>query len=297
MADMSVVNPVTAVQMPTSRVVSAFDESRPTGLGVMNAQVPDLVMPETTSPWTDSSGIPSTASGSAFSTPASASSKFQQSSARLPSAEWSGQMPSYTTSPSPVIADSSYSMSFAYAAVTPPQVYSSVFGDGLGTPFAGYEHATALYSPHQLLDTAVRSLSPPQLIVGQSTETLIAAPSALPADRLMYPRPNSREPVDALGLYTLMPAALSHTIRSMIPTYIEVYWDKVHSMYPIIHRPTFENPTNMPEEHLEILQCAMAAIATQFLEHEEHRANGHQLHTYAVDKAKIVRAKMILRSD
>jgi hypothetical protein len=130
--------------------------------------------------------------------------------------------------------------------------------------------------------------------VGHSTETLIAAPSALPADRMMYPRHGGREPVDALGLFTLMPAPtiLNHRIRSMIPTYIEVYWDKVHSMYPIIHKPTFENPTNMSEEHLEILQCVMAAVATQFLEHEEHRSNGHQLHTYAMDKAKIVRAKM-----
>ncbi|UKZ73335.1 hypothetical protein TrVFT333_000980 [Trichoderma virens FT-333] len=292
MADMSVVDPVTAVQIPNSRVVPTYDESRSTGLGVLNPQVPELCMPETTPPnipWTDSSGIPSTASGSAYSTPASGSSKFQQSSARAHTAEWSGQMPSYTTSPSPVITDNGYPMTFTYAA-TPPQLYSSVYGDSLGAPFPGYEHGANLYSPQQMLDTTVRSMSPPQLIVGQSAETMIAAPSALPVDRMMYPRTCSREPVDALGLYTLMPTALSHGIRSMIPTYIEVYWDKVHSMYPIIHKPTFENPTNMPEEHLEILQCSMAAIATQFLEHEEHRANGHQLHTYAMDKAKIPRA-------
>ncbi|KAL7788437.1 hypothetical protein V8C43DRAFT_287581 [Trichoderma afarasin] len=288
MADMSVVDPITAVQVPNSRVVP-YDESRPTGLGVLTPQVPELCMSETTPPnipWTDSSGIPSTASGSAYSTPASGSSKFQQSSARAHNAEWSGQMPSYTTSPSPVITDNGYPISFTYGA-TPPQLYSSVYGDSLGAPFPSYEHSANLYSPHQMLDTTVRSMSPPQLIVGQSAETMIAAPAALPADRMMYPRTCSREPVDALGLYTLMPTALSHGIRSMIPTYIEVYWDKVHSMYPIIHKPTFENPTNMPEEHLEILQCAMAAIATQFLEHEEHRANGHQLHTYAMDKAKI----------
>ncbi|KKP03188.1 hypothetical protein THAR02_04707 [Trichoderma harzianum] len=288
MADMSVVDPITAVQVPNSRVVP-YDESRPTGLGVLTPQVPELCMSETTPPnipWTDSSGIPSTASGSAYSTPASGSSKFQQSSARAHNAEWNGQMPSYTTSPSPVITDNGYPISFTYGA-TPPQLYSSVYGDSLGAPFPSYEHSANLYSPHQMLDTTVRSMSPPQLIVGQSAETMIAAPAALPADRMMYPRTCSREPVDALGLYTLMPTALSHGIRSMIPTYIEVYWDKVHSMYPIIHKPTFENPTNMPEEHLEILQCAMAAIATQFLEHEEHRANGHQLHTYAMDKAKI----------
>ncbi|KAH6604865.1 hypothetical protein Trco_006572 [Trichoderma cornu-damae] len=290
MADMGVAEPVTAVQIPNSRVVSGYDGSRPAGLGVLNPPVPELCMPETASPsvpWTDSSGIPSTTSGSAYSTPASGSSKFQHSSARAHNAEWSAQMPSYTTSPSPVITDNGYPISFAYAA-TPPQVYSSVYGDGMGTPFPGYGHGAALYSPHQMLDTMVRSMSPPQLIVGQSTETLIAAPSALPADRMVFPpRTCGREPVDALGLYTLMPAALSHGIRSALPTYIEVYWDKVHSMYPIIHKPTFENPTDMPQEQLEILQCAMAAIATQFLEHEEHRANGHQLHTYAVDKAKI----------
>ncbi|PTB77993.1 hypothetical protein M440DRAFT_1182170 [Trichoderma longibrachiatum ATCC 18648] len=282
MADMSVVDPVTA------GVVATYGEARPAGLGVINPQVTDPFIPETTPSnmsWTDSSGIPSTSSGSAYSTPATASSGFQQPSARAPAAEWSGPMPSYTTSPSPVITDNGYPMSFGYAA-TPPQVYSSVYGDGMGTPFTGFEHSANLYSP-QMLDTAVRSMSPPELMVGHSGETLVAAPAALPVDRMMYPRTCSREPIDALGLYTLMPAALSHGIRSMIPTYIEVYWDKVHSMYPIIHKPTFEDPANMPEEHMEILQCAMAAIATQFLEHEDHRANGHQLHTYAMEKAKL----------
>ncbi|KAH8127574.1 hypothetical protein ACSS6W_006736 [Trichoderma asperelloides] len=291
MADIGVVDPSMAVQMPNSRVVSGFNEAPPTGLNALNPPVPELCMPETTSPsitWTDSSGIPSTASGSAYSTPAPGSSKFQHASGRAHNAEWTGQIPSYTTSPSPVITDGSYAMPFAYAT-TPPQVYASVYGDNIGTPFHTYEHAPNLYSPHQMLDTSVRSMSPPQLIVGQSSETLIAAPSALPVDRMMYPRNSGREPVDALGLYTLMPApaVLSQQIRDMIPTYIEVYWDKVHSQHPIIHRPTFENPTNVPEDQLEILKCAMAAVATQFLEHVEHRSNGHQLHTYAMDKAKM----------
>lgn len=295
MADIGVVDPGMAVQMPDSRVVSGYNEARPAGLSALNPPVPELCMPETTSPsmtWTDSSGIPSTASGSAYSTPAPGSSKFQHSSGRAHNTEWTAQIPSYTTSPSPVIADGSYAMSFPYAT-TPPQVYSSVYGDNIGTPFPTYEHAPNLYSPHQMLDTSVRSITPPQMIVGQSSETLIAAPSALPVDRMMYPRNGVREPVDALGLYALMPApaVLSQQIRDMIPTYIEVYWDKVHSQHPIIHRPTFENPTNIPQDQLEILKCAMAAVATQFLEHVEHRANGHQLHTYAMDKAKMVREK------
>lgn len=81
---------------------------------------------------------------------------------------------------------------------------------------------------------------------------------------------------------------LSQRVQDMVPNYIEVYWDKVGSQYPITHRPTFENPTDVPEDQLEVLKSAMAAVATQFLEHKTHRFNGHLLYLYAKEKARRV---------
>jgi hypothetical protein len=81
---------------------------------------------------------------------------------------------------------------------------------------------------------------------------------------------------------------LSQRIRDMIPNYIAVYWNKANSQYPIIHRPSFENPTDIPEDQLEVLKCAMAAVATQFFENKAHHINGRQLYLYAEEKARRV---------
>lgn len=84
---------------------------------------------------------------------------------------------------------------------------------------------------------------------------------------------------------------LSKRVREAVPVYLEVYWNKVHPMYPIIHRSTFEKTLENMSDATDILQCAMAAVATQFLGHEDHGVNGSQLQFHAACKLEVVSAK------
>lgn len=67
-----------------------------------------------------------------------------------------------------------------------------------------------------------------------------------------------------------------------IPRYLEVYWRRFHPQYPVVHRPTFEASGE------DVLRCAMAAVATQYLDNKEDREKGNQLHEYAWQEAKRV---------
>ncbi|KAK4676725.1 hypothetical protein QC764_402760 [Podospora pseudoanserina] len=73
-----------------------------------------------------------------------------------------------------------------------------------------------------------------------------------------------------------LPAA----IRTAIPGYLDVYWEKVHPVLPIVHRQSFE------AEPEDVLRCAMAAVATQHLDTKEDRNRGNQLHEHAWQEAK-----------
>ncbi|KAJ4408006.1 hypothetical protein N0V82_009802 [Gnomoniopsis sp. IMI 355080] len=82
------------------------------------------------------------------------------------------------------------------------------------------------------------------------------------------------------GIAMLTP--LPRSVRSAIPSYIDIYWERVNAFYPIVHRQVFE------EQPEEVLRCAMAAIATQFSNGQEDRIRGDQLHDYACQEAKRV---------
>lgn len=207
------------------------------------------------------------------------------------SGEW-GAIPTYTTvtreMQHPLMSTGGFGLSIGYPG-SPPQMYPQAYSEGLGISMP-YDD-TALYgSSHHHPNPTVRSLSPHMAVV-QSSETLVTTPSALPADRLILSQACGRQPGDALGLLTAvdgMPVSLSHAAFDAIPAYLGVYWDRVHPVYPIIHKPTFEDASEVAPEHVDLLRCAMAAVATQFLAAREHRINGHQLHAYACRGLKVV---------
>ncbi|KAF3760849.1 hypothetical protein M406DRAFT_334470 [Cryphonectria parasitica EP155] len=76
------------------------------------------------------------------------------------------------------------------------------------------------------------------------------------------------------ALHTLLP----RPVRNAISDYINIYWERFHVLYPFIHRPTCGGE--------EVLRCAMAAIATQYLNGKEDRKRGNQLHEWAWQEAK-----------
>lgn len=82
------------------------------------------------------------------------------------------------------------------------------------------------------------------------------------------------------GVTILTP--LPRSVRNAIPSYIEIYWERFHSLFPIVHRLTFEDHGE------EVLKCSMAAIATQFSNSKEDRIRGGLLHEYAWQETKRV---------
>lgn len=182
-----------------------------------------------------------------------------------------------------------------YTYTTSPQQAgsSAIYDSTLGLPLAGYGD-DGLPSPNPLLNTTVRSLTPP-LAVAQSSETLVTMPAAAPLERiaatanqqLAYPR----QPEEILGLMVNAASAqtsLSQETRSALPIYLDVYWQKVAPQYPIVHRANVEEAGAIPSEQLDLLHCSMAAVATQFLEDKNHRVHGNNLHAYAWNSSKLV---------
>jgi len=150
---------------------------------------------------------------------------------------------------------------------------------------------------HGISSSIVRSPSPPPPTPlgggAHSSETLVSQAAPLHAhathERLM----NSiscmvRQKEGALlSASAMIPGAipLSRTIRHAVPLYLEVYWERFHSLYPILHRATFDATA----DENDILVCAMAAVATQFFPDKEARINGIKLHEHALEGARLVR--------
>lgn len=148
--------------------------------------------------------------------------------------------------------------------------------------FPGYDDPFTHNPPH----TTVRSL-PLTLAVGPSSESLVTFQSAAPARPVEGTlscggsRGGRPDPLAVAAL--MMPTSLSEEARKTIPTYINVYWNKVHPTCPLIHKPTFDDEETSRSrnsdmyEQKELRKCAMAAIATQFLEDKVHRVYGDEL--------------------
>lgn len=80
----------------------------------------------------------------------------------------------------------------------------------------------------------------------------------------------------------LPPAAnLTPEARAVMPFYLGVFWEYVNHLFPIIHLATFDDMRRAQPGVMDMLQCAMAAIATQFLRESDHCVNARELHAYA----------------
>ncbi|KAH7148909.1 hypothetical protein EDB81DRAFT_480297 [Dactylonectria macrodidyma] len=239
--------------------------------------------------WQDNQTMPSSASESTYSTP-SDNSRRHRFPLRASSGDWN------TTAPYQAINETrttgldngGYHIPFTYSAS--PPMFQQMYGDSMALPLPGYAEDNALiYGPDQMPVTTVRSLSP-QMAVAQSSETLVTIPSVATSDHFLNGSMCGRQPTEGLGILNardMMPVSLTRAIRDMVPAYLEVYWEKVHPLYPVVHRPSFENVSEAAADHVDVLRCAMAAIATQFLPDKDHRMKGAELHAYAWNKSKV----------
>ncbi|KAF4335172.1 hypothetical protein FBEOM_10971 [Fusarium beomiforme] len=232
--------------------------------------------------WADSS-MSSSANTSEFSTPPDNTGRSQ-----LANGSWMNATPAYPTTANDItssLGSTTYTGSYTYTH-TPPQAYPSGFGDmGLAVP--GYSEGTPFSTTNQAPISTVRSLSP-SLAVAQS-ETLVAVPSLPTSDRVFGLGVCSSGPSDGSLLSTpdLMPLSLSAATRESIPRYLDTYWENFHPKNPIIHKHTYEDVPEEEIEHVQVLQCAMAALATQYIPNADDRMKGAQLHAYAWQKSKV----------
>ncbi|OHE91989.1 hypothetical protein CORC01_12725 [Colletotrichum orchidophilum] len=231
----------------------------------------------------DPIGWPSSASDSTYSTPSDNSRRaFWPTAAN----DWSNGL----LSPCPGGYDAiGATGSMLYQYPTSPQLSTSHMYPMLGASIPTYSDEQTFRDPQQQprFPNTVRSLTPPVTSASaQSCETLVTPSTALPSDRMM----NSlaclgRQKEVALGLLAapaLMQGSLPMPICRAIPAYLDVYWERFHPQFPIVHRRTFEDAA----EQFEVLRCAMAAVATQYMSGKEDRIRGDQLHEYAWQQSR-----------
>lgn len=286
---------------PGSQAGSPTREAAPGSSSVQESTAAGLKTPEAGHDFYMSDGdhsnspdLRSSATGSSYSTP-SDSSNDRLKRARSPSTEWRSATNQFTTSPT---MPNSFNMrrqattSHGYGFPGPLTGFSMP-NQNVAVPLSipGYEDEHITNGKSLLSTTSIRTLPVPYG-AGRSSDVLMAMPPTGLPDRLISPQPAPfPAPVgifDAFSGHTLPISTLSQNIREVLPVYLDLYWNKVHPMYPVIHRPTFETALSTMSEATDTLQCAMAAVATQFLGHEDHRINGSQLHFYAASRLKAV---------
>ncbi|RYP69952.1 hypothetical protein DL769_005139 [Monosporascus sp. CRB-8-3] len=250
---------------------------------------PDPLSHSDLSPWQSS------ASDSNFSTPSDASQNGFPRSYRSPTSDWTGpgMVPSYQAATSQELRNPSISLEATSTTLqymvhpfsSPPQP-ATPFGHMMDVPMPFQdEHNTMLDHVHQHQPySSVRSLSPPTILSSvQTAEHLVTASMPLPGTPPMVGRFKGAALLGPLsGAASLIAAiGLSRPVRSAIPVYLELYWKRCDAHFPLVHRRGV-NSTG------ELLRCAMAAMATQFLPGKEDRIKGNQLHEFAWQEVKRV---------
>ncbi|KAI1490103.1 hypothetical protein F5X96DRAFT_637988 [Biscogniauxia mediterranea] len=240
-------------------------------LTIPDNNVPGLLPTATeTSPW------PSSASDSNFSTPS-------DGHTRLATSDW----PMYQPGAAPSLH------SPGIEAMTSAEPFFNTFSPS--HPYPRYEPMlelpTSFPDERSLLDpthpypySSVRSPTPPPVsLSAQTAENLVtlAAPS-IPGGSSILGR--QKESAATLGPYSgaafLTAITISRPIRRAIPEYLDVYWKRFDNLFPLVHRRSLEPAAD------EVLQCAMAAVGTQYLQGKEDRIRGNTLHEFAWQEAK-----------
>ncbi|KAJ6783340.1 hypothetical protein PWT90_04339 [Aphanocladium album] len=241
----------------------------------------------------NSPDVQSSATGSTYSTP-SDSSNDRYKRARSSSTDFNSATAKFAPSSSDqgmMSAGRAATVNHNFGFAAPSNGFSMP-KQNMGAVFQvpGYEDETMITGKPLLANSAIRPLPMP-FGAGRSTDVLIAAPPTMFHDRMISPQLSVSPPgmgfIDQFATQGVQILALSQSVREAVPVYLEVYWNKVHPMYPIIHRHTFEKALEAMSESTDVLQCAMAAVATQFLGHEDHRINGSQLHFHAACKLNV----------
>lgn len=228
-----------------------------------------LRAPRDHSPWQSSD--------STFSTPSDRSHRNGNPGYNSPASDWNGPYMAYTPvtneMSSPLDIPSNAPLFFTDPFSTSSHAYGQL------DISMSYTDETLLEQAHQHhAYTAVRSPTPPNLSSSvHSAESLVTLAPALSEPLAMVGR--YKQPAALMGTLPsatlLRVVTLSRPIRNAISKYLDVYWERFDVLFPLVHRRSFELAPD------DILRCAMAAVATQYLDGKEDRIKGSQLHEFA----------------
>lgn len=257
---------------------------------------------QSTNPWQESPAI-SSESGSLYSTPSDGSHGPQPTS-RSSSADWESRQdipPQAFSSSVPQIERMIMHHDTHEFIPKGMDATSGYYGPGTSAlpNFLSYTDEGIRESFLDAPPIPVQSMTFPSSPGLRSDTSIAQVVVPVKSERMMHSSTCVPVPLNR-GLQTMFNFAepqttsLKQTIRDLIPVYLDIYWEKVNVLYPIIHRPTFEGMNSKADsEPLDILHCTMAAVATQFLAHETHRINGNHLHAYVAQKLKMVYSSAI----
>ncbi|TGJ87011.1 hypothetical protein E0Z10_g1774 [Xylaria hypoxylon] len=145
-----------------------------------------------------------------------------------------------------------------------------------------YTDDTAYYD-FQSQPFPVRSPTPPTVTLSaQPAENLVTLGHSVPDPAAILGRRKGSAALlgpysDAAFLTASVPSAAA---LNAIPRYLDVYWKRFDTLFPLVHRRSLETSAD------PVLQCAMAALGSQFLQSKEDRINSHILHGFASQEAR-----------
>lgn len=284
--------------MPAADFGLGFDQPRTTSVDypiyLDSQDLPSLTIPESSVPGllasSDASPWQSSASDSNFSTPDEANRGNLIRSFNSPTSDWPGHgmLNTYPTSTSQEIRRSPSSLDAISTAPSYLNPYSSSphYGSMVDVHMRYQdEHAAIIDNAHhhQPYSSPVRSLSPPTVLAtAQTAENLVTASvpfrstplvGRFKGAALLGPLSGAAASLTAFGL--------PRSVRNAIPEYLELYWKRCDTLFPLVHRRDVNSSD-------ELLRCSMAAVATQFLPGKEDHIIGNQLHEFAWHEVKRV---------
>ncbi|XXH03486.1 choline-phosphate cytidylyltransferase [Hypoxylon texense] len=255
----------------------------------MDAGLPSLTIPDNSLPpglvhtGHDGSPWPSSASESNYSTPSEISHRRNiPREYESPTSDW--QNHSFYSGASPNLhspgagLDTIATSAPFFGAAFSPTAHNIDHALGLPMPFAD-DNTSFVEHPQQYHPySSVRSPTPPTIsLSAQPAETLVtlAAPISDAASMGGRQKGSTMLLGPLRGAAFLTANTLSPHVRKAIPKYLEVYWKRFDTLFPLVHRKSIKTAAD------EVLCCAMAAIGTQFLQGKEDRIRGNELHEFA----------------
>ncbi|RWA07623.1 hypothetical protein EKO27_g7476 [Xylaria grammica] len=149
--------------------------------------------------------------------------------------------------------------------------------------YTSYPDDTSYYD-FQSHPFPVRSPTPPTVTLSaQPAENLVTLGHSVPDPSAVLGRRKGLVALmnpysDAALLPTLAPSAAA---LNAIPRYLDVYWKRFDTLFPLVHRRSLQTAAD------PVLRCAMAALGSQFLQSKEDRINSHILHGLASQEARL----------